>query len=189
VSNKEYFDYLTQRSSFGKVYRKYLLYPKLNKFLFGETLDVGCGIGDFLRFRSHTSGVDINPHLVKHCTDNALNVKQMDKDKLPHHSKSFDSAIMDNVLEHIVNPNPLLFEVHRILKDGGRLVVGVPGSLGYKSDEDHKIFYSKKLLIDTLEKNNFALHKIFGMPLNLNWLSDRIRQYCIYGIFNKISHE
>ena len=186
MSSKEYYNYLSERSFYGLIYRNFWLYPKLNKYLTGKALDIGCGIGDFLKYRKNTTGVDVNNHLVKYCKKNNLNAIHMEPDMLPFKDETFESAIMDNVLEHIIDPKPILSEARRVLQSKGRLIIGVPGSLGYKFDDDHKVFYSRNNLIETLNKNNFKLIKIFGMPFDLSWMDLKVKQYCVYGVFEKI---
>ena len=46
----EYHEFLKARTFKSKLYRKYLLFPRLCKFLTGKALDVGPGIGDFVAF-------------------------------------------------------------------------------------------------------------------------------------------
>ena len=140
----KYFKYLLQRKWTGLFYRKYWLYPRLSILLQGKTLDVGCGIGDLVRYRSNTVGVDINPHTVESCKSNGLDVKLMEIDSLPFDDKLFEYVILDNVLEHIEKPFKIIKEVHRVLVDEGILIIGAPGFLGYTSDSDHKVFYSKE---------------------------------------------
>jgi len=181
-----YFNYLKNRSRLGLYYRNYWLYPILNRHLKGKTLDLGCGIGDFLSFRKDIIGVDINIEMVNWCHSNGHQVKKMNFDKLPFENKSFDSIIMDNVLEHIENPEAILSEVHRTLNHKGIFLLGVPGTLGYKKDSDHKVFYSKDKLISTIESNGFKKLKVFSMPLNLSFLEHFLSQYCVYGVFSRI---
>jgi SAM-dependent methyltransferase len=181
----EYFEYLQQRSKLGLVYRKYWLYPKLSRCLKGKSLDIGCGIGDLLAFRPNTVGVDINEKTVGWCKSLGYSVDLMEIDTLPYHDASFDSIIMDNVLEHIVDPKFILEEIHRVLVPGGNLVIGVPGLLGYQRDSDHKVFYSKTCLINTINQAGFVGNKVFAMPLDIDWLETRMSQYCIYGVFSK----
>ncbi|MFT4803788.1 MAG: SAM-dependent methyltransferase [Psychroserpens sp.] len=181
----EYFDYLKQRSKLGFFYRKYWLYPRLTRCLKGKALDIGCGIGDFLACRPNTLGVDINEKTVSWCQDLGYLVDLMEVDKLPYEEASFDSIMMDNVLEHIVDPKPILNEINRVLLSGGTLIVGVPGSLGYQRDPDHKVFYSKETLVNTLKNAGFVDEKVFAMPLDFDWLETRLTQYCIYGVFKK----
>lgn len=185
ADSKEYFDYLRQRSSLGLLYRKYWLYPKLSKLLPGKALDVGCGVGDMLAFRPNTIGVDINSENIEWCKKQGLNVYLMEIDRLPFGDQYFDSVIFDNVLEHIEEPDSILLEIHRVLDEHGVLIVGVPGRLGYSTDPDHKVFYTKEKLVETVTRHGFKVNNLFAMPLNLNWLDSKISQYCIYAVFKK----
>ena len=178
--------YLRTRSFKGLIYRKYWLFKKLNQQLNGKTLDLGAGLGDFVRHRKNTIGVEINPHNVKWCKSEGLDVKLMEVDKLPFDNQSFDSIIMDNVLEHILNPNKILAEIDRVLIKGGTILVGVPGILGFASDPDHKVFYSKELLVKTFINLGYSEKKLFSMPIELDWLDSRMKQYCYYGVFKKV---
>lgn len=168
------------------VYRKYILYPRLETYLYGKVLDVGCGIGDFLKYYKSAVGVDINPENVKSCQEQGFNVELMKQDKLPFETNSFDSIVMDNVLEHIADPEEILMEIKRVLQPNGVLLIGVPGLKGYASDPDHKVFYSKKSLLKTLVTYGFKNTKLIGMPFSFEPLSKWIRQYCIYGVFQNI---
>ena len=187
ANHNQYFKYLMHRSSLGKFYRKYWLYPRLCRRLKGRTLDIGCGIGDMLAFRPHTVGVDINRHAVDFCSERGFEAHLMELDVLPFRDSSFESALLDNVLEHIPEPDSLLEEVYRILLPGGRLLVGVPGILGWKSDLDHKVFYDELKISECVEKHGFLHINTFHTPIcRSSWLSNRLRQYCIYSVFQRV---
>lgn len=185
ADHQDYFQYLQGRGRLGLIYRKHLLYPRLCMHLKGRTLDIGCGIGDMVQFRPDTVGVDINPEVVKWCASQGLPVHLMACDQLPFQDHTFDSVLMDNVLEHIAHPAPLLREASRILRPGGRLVVGVPGIKGYRADPDHKVFYDEQALNDVVRIEGFHPMSLFATPLKSNWLNQRMRQYCIYGVFQR----
>lgn len=180
---EEYFEYLRGRSRLGWLYRRYWLYPRLCRYLDGKTLDVGCGIGDFLNHRTETVGVDINAASVEWCRRRGLDAHQMSPNVLPFQDGSFDSAILDNVLEHLAYPSELLSEIGRVLRPHSSLVVGVPGRRGYATDADHKIFYDEATLVSTLGTGGFRLQHLFHMPFKSAWLDARVRQYCLYGVF------
>ena len=181
----EYHSFLKKRTLIGKIYRKFWLYPKLNKFLDGVTLDIGSGLGDFIRFRPNTIGVDINPDNVKYCRSQGLDVRLMEMNSLPFEDGGIDSINMDNVLEHIEDPTLILAEITRVLKKDGTLLVGVPGILGFKTAPDHEIYYSSQLLEQTFVSLGYKVQKIFFMPIKCPWLDSRIQQYCYYGVFKK----
>tara|TARA_B100000953_G_C18011040_1_gene418002 strand:- start:1054 stop:1479 length:426 start_codon:yes stop_codon:yes gene_type:complete len=74
-----------------------------------------------------------------------------------------------------------VFRFHHVSTD--EVYGGLTGLRGYDYDSDHKKFYSKEELVVLLESHGYINEKIFGMPLNVDWLSDKVRQYCIYGRF------
>lgn len=185
TAHDEYFSYLMKRSFLGGVYRRNLLYPKLSSYLDGLTLDVGCGIGDMLSYRANTIGVDVNPRNVDYCQRKGFSAYVMEPDILPFEHAVFDSALLDNVLEHIVDPKPLLSDIRRVLRPKGSFVVGVPGIRGFSSDSDHKVFYDEVSLVSTLREARFSAKRIFHMPIRSRFLSERMRQYCIYGVFQR----
>lgn len=155
TTNKQYFEYLQSRSFLGGIYRKYYLYPKLNRYLKGRLLDVGCGIGDMLAFRPDSVGVDINPLDVQFCKHRGCEAYQMSIDKLPFDDDSFDSVLLDNVMEHILDPVPLLEEVKRVMRKDAVLLIGVPGVKGQSCDPDHKVFYNETSLAALAQKKWF----------------------------------
>ncbi len=186
ANHDEYYAYLSSRSRLGHLYRKYWLYPRLTKRLHGSALDIGCGIGDMLAFRPGTVGTDINPRTVNYCLSRGLTVRLMSVDVLPFPDQQFDSVLLDNVLEHIIEPAALLYEISRVLKTGGSLVVGVPGVKGWTTDSDHKVSYNEEQLIACLRQARFEHIESFFTPLwRSEWLSRRMRQYCLYGKFAK----
>jgi SAM-dependent methyltransferase len=135
-----------------------------------------------LRYRPGTVGTDINPLTVNWLEKQGLKAYQMLPDKLPFNDE-FDSILLDNVLEHILEPVPILKEIRRVMKSSGQLLVGVPGELGYRSDPDHKVFYDQDLLVTVLSKVGFQPVKIFFTPFRAEWANRKVRQYCMYGIF------
>ena len=183
TAGEQYFHYLRQRRRLGLWYRRYWLYPRLSKFLQGRVIDVGCGIGDFLAYRKGTVGVDINPANIKWCRIQGLDAQLMTQDVLPYADGSFEGAVLDNVLEHLNSPQPLLAEIRRVLRTGGILVVGVPGTLGYAADPDHKVFYDEAALVSTMGALGFGLRQVFHAPMRSDWMNKRMRQYCLYGVF------
>lgn len=184
--NDRYFEYLKGRTRLGAWYGAHVLYPKLARRLSGRTLDIGCGIGDMLSFRPGTVGVDINPRIVAHCRSIGLEAHLMEGDRLPFDADSFDSVLMDTVLEHVAQAQPMPQEAGRVLVPGGRLLVGVPGQRGWDSDPDRKVYYDEQSLPATVQPQGFRLAEAFYAPLFKSpWLARRMRQYCMYALFTR----
>jgi SAM-dependent methyltransferase len=185
TEHSAYFEYLRSRSVTGQWYRQAWLYPRLCRELNGKVLDVGCGIGDMLRARPGTVGVDINPQTVAWCRSQGLDVHVMEPDRLPFADAQFDAVVLDNVLEHIEVPQPLLGDIHRVLRPKGRFIVGVPGVRGYASDPDHKVYYDEDSLRHTVEATGFRMQRLIRMPLPIAALSRWMPQYTVYGVFDR----
>jgi SAM-dependent methyltransferase len=180
-----YFAYLKTRSWRAKLYRRFFLYPLLNRHISGAALDVGCGLGDLLRHRPNTVGADVNPHSVDYCRRSGLEAHLIEDGRLPFAAHSFDTVVLDNVLEHVPRPQTLLDEIGRVLKRGGTVVIGVPGERGFASDPDHKVFYDESSLISTLKTAGFESDRMFHVPCRARLLSRLLRQYCVYGVFKR----
>lgn len=185
MSDYDYFDSLIQRKRVGLWYRNIWLYPRMCRHLSGRVLDVGCGIGDMLSYRPHTIGVDINPRAIEYCRGRGLTVQQMKPDLLPFPDAVFDSVVLDNVLEHLERPEPLLGEVRRVIRQGGAFLVGVPGERGYASDPDHKHHYSETALLACIQSAGFEPSQVFHQPFCSRLLDRHFRYYAIYGVFRR----
>ena len=185
-SGGSYARYLRKRKKIRVLVYRFFIYPRLNRYLRGRVLDVGCGIGDFLAFRKNTVGIDVEPENVQWCRQRGLDAHLIQGGKYPFDDAVFDGGIMDNVLEHIFDPRSSLMELHRVLKNGAPVIVGVPGERGYAYDPDHKRYYDAQSLVHLLSSHGFALTNLLVTPFFRSaWLSRHLRQYCIYGVFRK----
>ena len=181
MKNQDYFQYFKSISLRTMFYRKLYLYPIINNLVKGRLLDVGCGLGNMISYRPNSVGADVNEFNVNYCKARGLNVHQMSFDALPFEDTSFDSILLDNVLEHILYPTLLLNEIKRVLKTDGHIVIGVPGLRGYISDPDHKFFYDEARLEDLANLMGFEVSLMTHVPLWKSVLiSQLLRQYCIY---------
>ena len=181
---KEYYNYLRSRSFCGYLYRKFILYPRIKKYSINKTLDIGCGIGDYLKYDNNSIGVDINVNCVNYCKKNGLNATIMEVDNLPFDNDSFNTIVFDNVLEHLENPKKILNEIKRVLNSRGYFIVGVPCEKGFEHDDDHKQFYDVNDL-KTLLSNDFNLVKYFYSPPLFYPLRKYVKQVALYVIFKK----
>ncbi len=87
-------------------------------------LDVGCGQGEFLTHAEQSgwdaTGVDIDPLRVRIAREQrglSISLGLLDQVNFP--SNHFDVVFMSEVIEHVVDPVPLMQEIHRILRPGG----------------------------------------------------------------------
>ena len=185
MNQYKYFSYLKTRSKLSFLYRKYFLYPKINKFTKDEILDVGCGIGDYLSLTPNSIGVDINQFNINHVLDMGLKALLLEGEVFPFDEEKFNSVVMDNVIEHLSDPEIVLSEIKRVLKKDGNLIIGIPGIKAYALDDDHKKFYTQKTLKDLIESFGFTEIKFFHTPINIIFFSKYISHFVTYSIFKK----
>lgn len=179
-----YFSYLKSRSKLSLFYRNFVLFPRIKHFTKRKNLDIGCGIGDYLKYDKNSIGVDINLDCVNYCKSLNLDCYQMKEDELPFDSNIFDSILLDNVLEHIENPKLILKEINRVLCPNGNFIIGVPCEKGYEHDNDHKQFYDIKKLKKLLIKE-YSLKYYFYTPPFSYAFRKYFKQVALYAIFIK----
>ena len=169
---KNYHNYLLKESLSGYFYRRLILYPFLRLIAGSEFLDVGCGIGIFLKYGSKKSlGLDVNPFNIdlinKSKKERALLIKA--NGEFPVRSESFKTIICDQVLEHIEDPTTIIKEITRAVKKNGKIIIGLPMEKGFKSDSDHKKFYNINSIKQKFANNSkvrYYFHFYFPIPFS-----------------------
>jgi len=134
-------------------------------------LELGCAEGYelvvFKRRGWHVRGYDVNARAV----DYAANVLGLDVDlcgfgPLPEPDNAFDLAVLFHTIEHVPDAQQTVYEICRVLKPGGRMLIVTPcadtvvsRSVGdvWFSDPDHMFFFSQNTMQTLLEKNGFEL--------------------------------
>jgi len=104
----------------------------------GRILDYGCGNGKIVEagialglqmygceMFDHGSGIKIRESLYhRDLLGNA--VFEMVEDKIPFPDNTFEMVLCNQVFEHVINLDAALFEIHRVLKTGGKLLCIFP---------------------------------------------------------------
>lgn len=103
-----------------------------------KVLDIGCAMGGFLDYLhgkgfNNLSGIDVTENYVLQAkTKNLYNIKLGDAESIPFPDKSFDLLVMDQVLEHLIEPIKAFEEAKRVLNEGGMFCLGVPDASRYE---------------------------------------------------------
>ncbi len=100
-----------------------------------RVLDVGCGIGAYVeKFRGLTAeafGVDVDADKLQQARRQkgirtlALSVSEW----LPFPDNTFDAVLLHEVIEHVADDRQTIREAHRVVKEGGSVVVFAPNRL------------------------------------------------------------
>jgi len=111
------------------------------KFVTGQKIiDLGCGEGitlaKIIKKFPHAAviGVDNDPAKIAVCRQHRLPVKPGDITRLPFAGRTFDCALLIEVIEHLTpgQVRQALKEIRRILKPGGRLIILFPHDRNFK---------------------------------------------------------
>lgn len=100
----------------------------------GDLLEIGCGEGDFMNSLKgnkyiKTKGIEFNSKAINICRTKNLDVENYKLHELP--SNSFDYLVSFQVLEHISDVKYFFENSHRLLRKGGKLIIGVPNTSSF----------------------------------------------------------
>lgn len=127
-------------------------------------LDIGCGIGTYVRkfreFSGDVHGVDIDPERVARASATLPNIRLSVGENLPYDDARFDVALLNEVIEHVADDRRTIAEAARVLRRGGRLIVYAPNRLF--PFETHGVYLGKRF--------------VFGNIPLVGYLPDSVRQ-------------
>lgn len=129
---------------------------ELSTHINGHLLDVGCGLKPYRSLFKVDCyrGLDIDSPVTR---EQGVADDLYDGTQFPYQNETFDSALCNQVLEHVFNPDQFLTEINRVLKPGGKLLLTVP----FVWDEHEQPYdyarYSSFGLSALLDKNGFKI--------------------------------
>ena len=158
----------------NKVYdRNKLITGIIDKYLKlsskGDFLDIGCGAGYFVKsFLELKKNWNVYAHYL-----NYLNKKKVIKYKIKFFftgevnkiNKKFDLISMNHVVEHLTEPKKVLLDVHKLLKDNGKLVIRLPNIKKVHNELtvlDHCSHFTKESLTNLLHLSGFKVDRFFN---------------------------
>ena len=155
----------------------------------GTILDIGCGRGLFLdvmrRGGWHTIGTEFNEETASYAIK-TYGLKVLSGDIIQHKllPESLDAININQVLEHLKNPDKIIEESFRLLRKGGVLIISVPDlrspqfAIGKENwfllDLPFHLFhFTEEGLSELLRKNQFKVKHIKRFSLEISpfgWL-------------------
>ncbi len=129
----------------------------------GLGLEIGVGSGRFAQPLGAKIGVDPSRNMLNPAKERGIQVIQGGGENLPFKDNTFDFVLIMVTLCFVENPVNVLSEAHRVLKSGGRLIVGEINKdswLGQfyedkrKKSEFYRLatFYSSNEIIEMLDR-------------------------------------
>lgn len=152
-----------------------------------QLLDIGCGEGFTLDYYNRlgwqVTGVDFSDFGLKqnhpHLIDNLKQGNIFDEiEKLVDSGNRFDLVWLDNVLEHVIDPEELVAQCLKLTVPNGVLVIEVPNDYSdfqqllvsegkvsrkyWEAYPDHLSYFSRESLVKLVEAGGFVMHKIIS---------------------------
>lgn len=145
---------------------------KFSKYLNGDILEVGCGIGNFTQMLTafgNVYAIDIDRDHVRDAQKLSkgrakIEFGDIEKQNTFFSGKKFDTVICLNVLEHIEGDRVALENIYSLLKKGGVLILLVPAHEFLFGEIDKSIGhfrrYDKKSLLQFMTSLSFKIVKV-----------------------------
>lgn len=109
------------------------LVDEIQKSESGKILDVGCGNGNLFKMlpddKYELFGVDFSENMIleaKNSCKGKATFNVADAEMLPFEDNTFDIVVCNASFHHYIHPDAVLGEIRRVLKNGGRLLIGDP---------------------------------------------------------------
>ena len=163
----------------------------------GRLLDIGCGVGDFLRVVKEknwdVAGIEPSVH-AKSIAEKRLGFTPLDpSEAVALESSSFDVITMWHVLEHIDDLHRQVDDLHRLLRCGGRLVIALPNYQSFDATyyqsawaawdvPRHLNHFSPAFLIGALQQNGFKHLDTQGLKWDSYYISYLSERYLEHGL-------
>lgn len=129
-----------------------------------KILDVGCGIGTYVRkfkeFSDDVYGVDIDLEKVDQARSTLANVMVAPAEALPFPDGFFNVVFLHEVIEHVNDDRQAVAEAVRVTAEGGHVVIFAPNRLYLF--ETHGIYLGNRY--------------VFKLVPFVNYLPDRLRK-------------
>jgi SAM-dependent methyltransferase len=122
----------------------------------GSLIDIGCGTKPYRQIFEVNSyrGLDIDSFDAR---QKGVADDFYDGLRFPYPDESFDSALCNQVLEHVFNPDNFLSEINRVLRLNGKLLLTIPFVWDEHEQPHDYARYSSFGIQALLEKNGFRV--------------------------------
>lgn len=122
-----------------------------------KIFDFGCGSGYLMGELQKTGydgyGVDFEKEAIEHGLSSGIkNLTLGSGDKIERPDKSFDMVTAFDVLEHLENERPVVEELARVLKPGGKMIITVPAYMWLWGVQDEVSHHFRRYTVGSLVK-------------------------------------
>ncbi len=140
----------------------------------GRVLDAGCGSSLIVQSLNNVIGMDYNYAKLRFLRRYEIPLVNGSAFALPFKDESFDCVISSQVIEHIPFDESIFSEIRRVLRSGGRLILGTPdyATIGWRIIEpiygflnpggykaEHITHYTLDRLREILARNGIVIEE------------------------------
>jgi 2-polyprenyl-3-methyl-5-hydroxy-6-metoxy-1,4-benzoquinol methylase len=160
----------------------------------GRMLDVGCATGVLVEAAARRGwsavGVDVSTFAIAQCHARGLDVRHGDLWGADLPRDHFDVVVLDDTIEHLVDPARALREIYGLLRPGGLVTLNTPNDAGWLrrlmgrhwfhcKPPEHLYYFSPRTLRSMLERAGFhrVQTKVSGKYVTVRYLCDRTKAY------------
>ncbi|HAX61945.1 MAG TPA: SAM-dependent methyltransferase [Elusimicrobia bacterium] len=145
----------------------------------GKGLEIGVGTGRFAVPLEIKYGIDPSAKMLKIAKKRGVKTYHGIGEKLPFKDKSFDFVLIAITLCFVKNPGSVIAESGRVLKDNGKIILGIVDKNSFlgrfylkEKKQGHKFyryanFFSTDEVVKLLKKHNFGKVRIFQTVFQL----------------------
>jgi dolichol-phosphate mannosyltransferase len=134
-------------------------------------LDIGCGSSRIIQSHPESIGLDIEISKLRYLRRTNRSLVRGTCFRLPFADHSFSSIVNSQVIEHVPYDRKIFLEMNRVMKPGGKLVIGTPDYgraawrivewiyklvLPYAYGDEHITRYTRYRLTEELAQAGFA---------------------------------
>ena len=179
---------------FDRYYKRYDSWYEKNKFAYlselgairkvlpneGNGLEIGVGTGRFAAALGIQTGIDPSKNMIKIARKRGIDARLGFGESLPFKDSVFNYVLIIVTLCFAKNPRKVLKEAKRVLKNNGKIIIGIVNKdsfLGRFYRKKKSIFYEKahfftvKDVVDLLKASGFdrvaTLQTLFNLPANM----------------------
>lgn len=125
--------------------------------LTGNLMDFGCGSKPYQNLFKVDRYVGVDYYNEGHPHENEQIDVFYDGKQLPFADAVFDSVLCSEVFEHVFNIDPVLKEINRVVKKGGKILITCPFVWNEHETPHDYARYTRFALQDMLERNGFEM--------------------------------
>lgn len=133
----------------------------------GKVLEIGCGHGALLQHLKQDGmdvyGTDLDRERIRFLKEKGIPCYLCDAAETPFPDHSMEVVICSELLEHVSDPQRVVQEIRRVLKEDGRVYCSVP-YMRHCDCHEHVRFFSESDLWTLFAREGFAGENIIRIP-------------------------